>query len=414
MEAQLSEEIDRTESPSIGGSFEAVPSMRLGPVAPTRDPQSNVRHPTSPWLVNGWFDALFVVNVGWPLLAAALVFLGPQLQSGVSFWQVYFISTPHRWITLPLVFLDRRRFSERPWAFILIGVALTAACLGTRLVTGSLTCILSIDYLWNAWHFASQHSGIVRTYSRLSGQTSPGSGTVEKVLMRAFVVYVMLRISDLAWPLFGQPLHALGFFQDTLRTGYHQALACTDWIALALPVALLIKLRPSLRSQGRPAALYLGSVLALYVGLLACAHRHLFEIIPALVVVMALFHASEYLALVTWRVHREHPIDPEAIERLARDDSTQPFDSNHIGEPDETSAAPVNLLKSVVPSWGTSLLLFCVALGIAGWVSDRRAVEFWLTLNLIVSFLHYAYDGMIWKRGRRSTPAPSPQFSLHN
>ncbi len=34
----------------------------------------------------------------------------------------------------------------------------------------------------------------------------------------------------------------------------------------------------------------------------------------------------------------------------------------------------------------------------AGWLLDQRYVDIWLTANVVVAFLHYAYDGMIWRR----------------
>ena len=37
-------------------------------------------------------------------------------------------------------------------------------------------------------------------------------------------------------------------------------------------------------------------------------------------------------------------------------------------------------------------------LGAGGWLMDQRWLEVWLTLNVIVAFLHYAYDGVIWRR----------------
>jgi hypothetical protein len=61
------------------------------------------------WLVAPWFDALLIANLGWPIVALAPVsdLLGGQ--DGVAFWQLYYVTTPHRWITLALVFLDRDR-----------------------------------------------------------------------------------------------------------------------------------------------------------------------------------------------------------------------------------------------------------------------------------------------------------------
>jgi hypothetical protein len=63
------------------------------------------------WLVGPWFDALFVANVAWPLVVLAQVGEGFGGRDGVSFWQVYWVTTPHRWITLLIVFLDRGRFA---------------------------------------------------------------------------------------------------------------------------------------------------------------------------------------------------------------------------------------------------------------------------------------------------------------
>ena len=47
----------------------------------------------------------------------------------VSLFQVYFLSTPHRWITLVMVFCDSERFWKEPARFgglglVLIGVGL--------------------------------------------------------------------------------------------------------------------------------------------------------------------------------------------------------------------------------------------------------------------------------------------------
>src|SRR3954471_1686585 len=117
------------------------------------------------WLVGPWFDALLIANVGWPLLLMAQIGEGFSGREGLQFWQIYFITTPHRWITLALVFFDRERFGQRRIAFLGLAAAAIVVVLGVRLTTGALTCVLTIDYIWNAWHFASQHHGIYRIYS---------------------------------------------------------------------------------------------------------------------------------------------------------------------------------------------------------------------------------------------------------
>ena len=67
---------------------------------------------------------------------------------------------------LPVVFGDRDRFRRRRLAFVGVAAAVVAVVLGVRLSTGALVCLLAVDYVWNAWHFAAQHHGIYRVYGR--------------------------------------------------------------------------------------------------------------------------------------------------------------------------------------------------------------------------------------------------------
>jgi hypothetical protein len=107
--------------------------------------------------------------VAWPLVVLAQLDGGFAGREGVSFWQVYFLTTPHRWITLALVFLDRERFGQRRAAFISVAAAITAAALGVRFSTGALTCLLAIDYVWNAWTSPPNHASIVSMAARANG-----------------------------------------------------------------------------------------------------------------------------------------------------------------------------------------------------------------------------------------------------
>jgi hypothetical protein len=86
----------------------------------------------------------------------------------------------------------------------------------------------------------------------------------------------------------------------------------------------------------------------------------------------ALFHATEYLALVSWAVGQRHVA---------------------IGDRRGT-------LGYLAPRWGLTLAVFVLVLGAGGWLLDQDPVlvRVWLALNLGVAFLHYAYDGIIWRR----------------
>ncbi|MCC7418789.1 MAG: hypothetical protein IT428_00770 [Planctomycetaceae bacterium] len=336
----------------------------------TRD-EAPARRASSPWLVDPWFDALFLANIGWPLLFAGLLWCGPALHDGVRFWQVYFVTAAHRWITLPLVFLDRERFRERPVAFTSLAALAVLVCVGIRLSTGALTCLLTIDYLWNAWHFASQHAGIGRIYARQSG-AGTRRASLEKLLMRGFLLYVILRMSGLEWALLGDGLGALGISAETWTPErLEAALQRLDWVCLAALLPLAGVVWPKAGDAPRGRVLYLASCLSLYASILVAVHVHRFDLVVLLATLSALFHAVEYLAIVSWAVHQRRPAE-------------------HPGWGD--------LLAALVPRWGLAVFGFALALAAIGWMADQQALEFWLLLNLIAAFLHYAYDGLIWKR----------------
>ena len=175
------------------------------------------------WLLGPWLDALLVANVAWPLLLLVQVGDGFSGQAGLQFWQLYFITTPHRWITLALVFLDRERLGERWPAFLSVAGAVIAVCLGVRLGTGTLTCLLAIDYVWNAWHFAAQHHGIYRIYGRLSEPSRTSGLFVEKWSLRLFLLYVILRVAGATW--------SYAALESWLTT--------IDWIVIVVPFGLV-------------------------------------------------------------------------------------------------------------------------------------------------------------------------------
>ena len=323
---------------------------------PTISPQADA--PASPWLVGPWFDALLIANIAWPLVLFAQLGEGFYGGEGVQFWQLYFITTPHRWITLFIVFLDRERFRERKVAFVALAAGFAAICLGVRLTTGTLTCLLTIDYVWNAWHFASQHHGIYRIYARRSPPAPTTAVTIEKWLMRAFLLYVILRVAGATWP------HA----------AWEAGLQRLDWAVLAVPAWLVVKDFMSTRSGSSGRRLYLVSVCALYVSLLAAVHLRQPALILSLATASALFHAIEYLALVSWATRQRHAARP----------------------------AQMGLLGNIAARWLFALAGFVLILGAAGWLLDQHLMQSWLLLNVIVAFLHYAYDGLIWRqRGAR-------------
>ncbi|HVV99280.1 MAG TPA: hypothetical protein VHB77_03000, partial [Planctomycetaceae bacterium] len=314
------------------------------PAEPTRQDVADTPSPIAPagraWLVSPWFDALFVANVCWPLLLLPGLLGGFHAHAGVQFWQIYFITTPHRWITLLLVFGDRERFVERRGIFLTIAAGVVLTTLLIRATAGTLLCLLTIDYIWNAWHFAAQHHGIFRIYGRLAGRSS--GDAVRKILMRGFLCYVPMRVAGWSWAY------------PALDTVLQQL----DWVAALAPLMLLGSAVSGFRWGDRGGLLYLASVSTLFLSLLFAVHFARPDLVLLLATASALFHAIEYLAVVSWSV-------------------TSP----------QRHAERRGALGWLTPRWWLALATFAVVLGLTDWMFKHQRMQFWIAINVVVAFL---------------------------
>lgn len=82
---------------------------------------------------------------------------------------------------------------------------------------------------------------------------------------------------------------------------------------------------------------------------------------------IALFHATEYLAIVSWSVRMKHGRNGRGV------------------------------FGHLVPRWVLALTTFMVVLALSAWLFDTRYHNLWAVVTIAVSYLHYAYDGIIWK-----------------
>ncbi len=332
--------------------------------------------PVKSWFFNPWLDLLFIANVGWPLLLLA-GFAGIGFATKpINFWMIYLLATPHRWITFVLVFFDPDRFQQHSRAFLALAAVAVALCFGTYLIWGltGVYVLLAVDFLWNAWHFASQHAGILRIYRRNAAGNRAGSGRFEKLLVRSFLLFVFLRLASITLPQeerFGSYLEWLQWIS------LH--LAELDLPVLAIPIGLvgyeLLRVRPI--SSGR--LTYLLSVCTVYGLLLASVHAYHVTgsettagLVMSLAAAVSVFHSSEYFAVVSWAATRKRN--------------------------------PRGVLGYLSPRWVAALAVFLAAFAFTALLMDTWFAGLWLIINLIVSFLHYSYDGIIWK-ARKPAPA---------
>ncbi len=312
--------------------------------------------PTVGWIVSPVFDVLFFANVLW-LLAFLPTYLSPEGEPYIEFWQIYFIATPHRWITHGLVLLDPDRRAGRGWTFVAIAIGIAALVGGVQIGTGSLAALGLAYHAWNGWHFAAQHSGILRIYALKS---DAGRRLVDTYAIRVFVVYTAIRLIP-------------GF--DRFVQSFFLEVQVLDWIVLALPVVMLCTELFGQSGHRVPKLTYLTSVCALYSSLILAAHFQQTHLIISLVTAATIFHSFEYFAIVGHYTQRRQTHGSHGrFQQIARH--------------------PV-----LVVVW------FVVACGIISSTAHHWLVEVWAGINLWASFLHFAYDGLIWKLRRPATAA---------
>ena len=313
------------------------------------------------WLVSPAFDLLFVANLGWLLLL--LPGFATRSDTSIDFWQIYFLTLPHRWVTLVLVATDPDRRGGRSRRLVLVAALAGAVVLGAFLGTGAFLCLALVDFVWNSWHFASQHAGVLRMYSRKAGG---GVEWLERWGLRGFVTYGALRAAG--W--------ATGWAEaDTAALA---RLRLLDLVVLAVPATLLITNLVGATRERIGKLAYLTSVCGLYSGFVLSLRAGEPGLVVAFAAAGSMFHAVEYLAIVTHYARRRGEVGgPGAFRVLAR-------------------------------HWVTFLGLYALALGTVGvWMSrpENGLVTLWQGLNLWAAFVHYAYDGMIWKLRRPETAA---------
>ena len=319
------------------------------------------------FMVSPLWDLAFVINVPWVLVVMAhLLFLDGWFPD-VDNFRYLFLTLPHRFITLALVFLDRDKFFTRPVMFVSLPLGFTALILllgllgtGVFLGTSTMICFLTIDYLWNTYHFAAQHYGVTRIYARKAGSGQP---KLEKTIIISTITWCLLRAPN--WTLFDGQAQIL--------------FTVVDFIAvpalLSLVVAEIFAGIPSV-----PKLWYVMSVVLLYGGVIVAPYIGLESARHGLLIAASFFHSVEYLAIV--HVYMKGKLNRGGFR-------AGPF-------------------RMAAPIWSKVIVPYALVVGTLALIGmDAIPREIWMPFLAVASLCHYAYDGMIWKLRK---PAVSQAF----
>ena len=358
------------------------------------------------WIVSPSID-LSCISLGW-LLFFLLPALSPEYTEDARIIAFTFFIA-HRYVTFPLVYLDRTEFRRRKWTYLTVPFL----CLG-----GVATCyyfridepeMFAFWWFFNYFHFVRQKYGILRIYSskskgsnkRLDELVTYGWGAagivhmlvhqaeIEGRLMHylsveptwVYVIVVLVAawwvIDEMGWTngqgkgtvlALGGIFTASGLVVAALVSQPAVASMLVQSIYSVFSIVTIVWLVREFRSPGGPSwpkVLFVASVVIMYgVGPL---------ISGAVVMISTSFsHAAEYFAVVGL-----------AVKNKARD---------------ETADAPA--LVHAAKHLAVYTVLFIVA--VSGLLQGMKAV---LPLAFVMftygtSFTHYIFDGMIWKLRR--------------
>ena len=331
--------------------------------------------PTTPWLLGPKADVLFIANATWPVFAALLWLNQKYMHTGFDLYLMYVIGTPHRWVTPPLVALDKERLAARWPKLLFVGAATTAVFFAIWFKTRDIQLLIMLAYLWNLWHVVAQHAGVVRIYAIAGQPEKRTSGEVEKYLLRIFMLYAFLRVGSLG-------------------IDFQNAMPLISWIArfsidkgvydvpfLLIPLSILIREARAFDPRLKAKYIHLTSVLGNFIAMIAFCHYRMQAWALAVATANALFHATEYFGIVTWSINRR------------------------------ADAGKAWFIPALMKNWTVTLLAFLYGVAALSFLLVVRWPFVWMMTNTLVACLHYAYDGVLWKMPvmfKPHVPAPSP------
>jgi hypothetical protein len=301
------------------------------------------------WIVSPLFDICFFANFYW-VLAFLPIYASADGTPYIQFWMAYFLATPHRWLTLLVAVSDRDRRYGQTWLFVAIAI-LVAALIGLTLwMTGDFRSLFLFYTLVLGWHFAGQHTLVLKIYS---GKSVEGIRWMESWLPMVFVVYANIRL--------------VAFFEHLFRFQWLSILPIVDVVILAIPIILLGTELAKFSRQRLPKLLYMSSFLAMWSAVLWTAHLHRSVLCTVLLAAVTVYHSVEYLAMVSYYAwHRREMGSNDMFRMMAR-------------------------------NWTIVFTWYVVGCGLLYSIGNALFVVVCYAINTWASLLHCAYDGLMWR-----------------
>ena len=334
--------------------------------------------PAQHWLQDCFIDSCFY-SFGWLLMLApllvfrddifqALVYSGSLAEisahpevvvPAVLVLVVFLVNYVHRHLTFALVYADREEFESRRTVYLALPLFMAAVTAGF-VHFNMFVVLLTLSVIWTMYHSVAQKFGLTRIYSRKAGY---GAAWLDRGVIFSWFAYLVFALADRekdTLPNFsaGQTvLEYIGDYVELMGAVSHVLLV----VALIFTVVYIKTEYGNRQRISIPKNLYVLSVLLLY-------SIFLHDMVIGYIV-FAFSHGIEYIAFVNMYVKKKYRQRAAAYTLLARASGKLWFYSGLF-----------------------SLLI--IALCMLGMSYDRGAFATYIVGS---SFLHFLYDGWIWK-----------------
>ena len=317
---------------------------------------STATKPSNPWIRNPTSDLIFF-SFGWILIFLLLLLFKQHMTLLILI--VLITIYVHRHYTFALVYGQKEEFEKNKRTYIFLPI-LAVLVTFTFLYLNIFTVLVTISVVWTMYHSVAQKFGITRIYSRKAGYGIPW---IEKGIIYSWFIYLFFAITvKEQGTLVG---YQAGNFVMGYVGDYMPYIQKASYVFLAVAIIFtLIYIYEEFKNRHRISIaknIFVFSILLLYA-------IFVYSLVLGYIV-FAFSHAIEYIAFVNIFVSSKYSRNKESQSYFAK-----------------ASRKP----------WVYSSLfsLGIIALCLIGRKLDISAFEIYIVGS---SFLHYIYDGMIWK-----------------
>jgi hypothetical protein len=233
---------------------------------------------------------------------------------------------------------------------VLLAVAAAVLIGGVLWATGDFRSLFLFYTLMLGWHFAGQHTAMLKVYSGKGGE---GIRWMEDYLPMVFIVYANVRL--------------ISFLEPILRLPSLSLLNTVDVAMLAIPLVMLGVELANFSIRRLPKIIYMVSCFGLWTSVLWSAHLHRDVLCSVLLGAVTVYHSVEYMAMVSYYAWQRKEVGSKGLfQKMAR-------------------------------NWTVIFAWYVIGVGLLYSIGNAFFVFWCYAINTWASFLHCAYDAFMWR-----------------